>query len=96
VADNDYVVQFGTRGGRWPGGEFRGIYVPAGPYEREVAFIYRLQDSCIAERWSVRDDLGMMQQLGALSRPRLPFTQTTLSRWSITRPCGQPVPRRGE
>ena len=69
VADNDYVVQFGTRGGRWPGGEFRGIYVPAGSYEREVAFIYRLQASRIAERWAIRDDLGMMHQLGALSRP---------------------------
>ena len=52
-----------------PGGEFRGIYVPAGSYEREVAFIYRLQDSRIAERWAVRDDLGMMRQLGALTRP---------------------------
>jgi predicted ester cyclase len=69
VADTGYVVQFGTRGGHWPGGEFRGIYVPAGSYEREVAFIYRLQDSRIAERWAVRDDLGMMRQLGALTRP---------------------------
>ena len=69
VADNDYVVQYGTRQGRWPGGEFRGIYVPAGPYQRDVAFMYRLNDGRIAERWAVRDDLGMMQQLAALSPP---------------------------
>jgi hypothetical protein len=27
--------------------------------------MYRLQRGRIAERWAVRDDLGMMQQLGA-------------------------------
>ena len=69
VADDDYVVQYGTRQGHWPGGEFRGIYVPAGPYQRDVAFMYRLNDGRIAERWALRDDLGMMQQLGALNPP---------------------------
>jgi predicted ester cyclase len=69
VAGGDYVVQYGTRQGHWPGGEFRGIYVPAGPYQRDVAFMYRLDDGRIAERWAVRDDLGMMQQLAALSPP---------------------------
>ena len=29
--------------------------------------MYRLQHGRIAERWAVRDDLGMMMQLGALS-----------------------------
>jgi hypothetical protein len=29
--------------------------------------MYRLVDFRIAERWAVRDDLGMMLQLGALS-----------------------------
>jgi hypothetical protein len=33
---------------------------------REVVFIYRLVDGRIAERWAVRNDLGMMRQLGAL------------------------------
>ena len=69
VANNDYVVQYGTRQGHWPGGEFRGIFIPAGRYQRDVAFMYRVKDGRIAERWAVRDDLGMMQQLGALSPP---------------------------
>jgi len=33
-------------------------------------FIYRLVDGRIAERWAVRDDLGMMRQLGALQAER--------------------------
>jgi predicted ester cyclase len=65
VAEGDHVVQYGTREGHWPGGSFRGVQIPAGDYTREVAFIYRLQQGRIAERWAVRDDLGMMWQLGA-------------------------------
>jgi len=66
VADGDHVVQYGVRAGHWPGGEFRGVAIPAGEYTREVAFMYRLEQGRIAERWAVRDDLGMMQQLGAV------------------------------
>jgi predicted ester cyclase len=65
VAQNDLVVEHGVRGGEWPGAVFRGIPVPAGTYTREVAFVYRLAGGRIAERWAVRDDLGMMLQLGA-------------------------------
>lgn len=65
VAEGDYVVQYGIREGHWPGGSFRGVVIPAGEYTREVAFMYRLEHGRIAERWVVRDDLGMMQQLGA-------------------------------
>lgn len=67
VADGDYVVQFGVRGGRWGGGLFLGVEAPAGDYAREVAFVYRLVDGRIAERWAIRDDLTMLRQLGALS-----------------------------
>jgi hypothetical protein len=67
VADGDYVVQFGVRGGRWGGGPFLGVDAPAGDYSREVAFVYRLIDRRIAERWAVRDDLTMLRQLGALT-----------------------------
>jgi ketosteroid isomerase-like protein len=66
VAENDRVVQHGVRCGHWPGGIFLGMQVPEGPYAREVVFVYRLVDGRIAERWAVRDDLGMMRQLGAL------------------------------
>ena len=65
VAEGDYVVQYGVRQGTWPGGTFRGVDIPAGEYTRDFAVMYRLTDGLICERWAVRDDLGMMQQLGA-------------------------------
>lgn len=64
IAEGDYLIQFGKRTGTWPGGHFRGIDIPAGVYEYDVALMYRLQDGRIAERWAVRDDLAMIQQLG--------------------------------
>ena len=67
VAEGDYVVQFGVRGGNWRGGPFLGIDANPGPYSREVAFCYRIQDGKIAERWAMRDDLTMLRQLGALT-----------------------------
>ncbi|MGH3602661.1 MAG: ester cyclase [Pseudonocardiaceae bacterium] len=66
IAVTDRVVQHGVRCGHWPGGTFLGVQVPEGPYAREVVFIYRLVDGRIAERWAVRDGLGVMRQLGAL------------------------------
>jgi Predicted ester cyclase len=65
VAESDLVVQFGRRELHWPGGRFRGFDVPAGLCTRDVAFAYRLRDGRIAERWAIRDDLAMLQQLGA-------------------------------
>jgi hypothetical protein len=70
IAEHDLVVQYGVREGDWPGGSFRGFDIPSGPYTREAAFLYRLVDFRIAERWAIRDDLGMMLQLGALSPQR--------------------------
>jgi predicted ester cyclase len=66
VAEGPYVVQFGKRGGRWLGGEFMGVEAPAGPYSRDFMAAYRFADGRIAERWAIRDDLGMLRQLGAL------------------------------
>jgi len=66
VAEGNYVVQFGVRGGNWRGGLFLGIDANPGTYSREVAFCYRIQDNKIAERWAMRDDLTMLRQLGAL------------------------------
>ncbi|MBV9943150.1 MAG: ester cyclase [Solirubrobacterales bacterium] len=63
VAEGEYVIQLGKRAGTWPGGRFRGIDIPAGEYEYGVAFMYRFSDGRIAERWAVRDDLGMILQL---------------------------------
>jgi predicted ester cyclase len=59
-------VEYGVRAGHWPAGPSRGFEVPGGHYERDVAFIYRLDEGRIAERWAVRDDLGLMLQLGAV------------------------------
>lgn len=69
IAEADYVVQFGRRTGTWPGGHFRGAQIPSGDYAYDVAFMYRLQDGRIAERWAVRDDLAMIQQLGGRLAP---------------------------
>lgn len=60
----EYVVHFGSREGRWPGGNFLGIDAPAGEYARALAFVYRVADGRIVERWAYRDDLGFLRQLG--------------------------------
>jgi predicted ester cyclase len=35
----------------------------------ELAHMFRVTDGKISEHWAVRDDLGMMQQLGVLPPP---------------------------
>jgi len=69
VAERDLVVQFGVRQGQWPGGTFRGFEVPAGSYQRDTAFMYRIAGDRIAERWAVNDHLAMLLQLGAIPDP---------------------------
>jgi predicted ester cyclase len=66
IAEGDFVVQHGVRGGQWPGGPFLGFEAEPGEYAREVVFVFRLEDGKIAERWAIRDDLTMLRQLGAL------------------------------
>ena len=72
VAEDDLVVQFGSRAHDWPGGRFRGFDVPAGHCERGTAFVYRIANSRIIERWAVNDLLAMLLQLGAISAPTQP------------------------
>jgi predicted ester cyclase len=72
IAENDVVVWYGVRGGRWAGGDLFGFEVPAGDYERGFGVMYRLEDGKIAERWAVRDDLSMLRQLGAVGGPAQP------------------------
>ena len=69
VAENDLVVQFGVRSHDWPGGRFRGFEVPAGSYERDTAFMYRIANDRIVERWAVNDLLEMLLQLGGITAP---------------------------
>jgi predicted ester cyclase len=75
VAEGDLVVQFGVRGGQWPGGPFRGFDVPAGPYHRDTAFMYRIAGDRIVERWAVNDHLAMLLQLGAIPDPTATATR---------------------
>ena len=42
-----------------------GFPAEPGSYLRDFAAMYRFEDGKIAERWAIRDDLGMLQQLGA-------------------------------
>lgn len=72
IAEGDFVVWYGVRGGRWAGGNLFGFDVPEGDYERAFAVMYRLEDGKIAERWVVRDDLCMLRQLGAFGGPGKP------------------------
>jgi predicted ester cyclase len=72
VAEGDLVIWYGVRGGHWAGGEPFGFDAPEGDYERGFAVMYRLADGKIAERWAVRDDLGMLRQLGAFGAPAIP------------------------
>lgn len=80
VAENDLVVQFGVRGGDWPGGTLLGFDVPAGSYERGTAFMYRVREGRIVERWAVNDHLAMLLQLGVIRDPQLPKDETTVRR----------------
>jgi predicted ester cyclase len=67
VGEGDLVVVYGRREGTWQAASFRGIATPANaPVSVELAHMFRLRDGKIAEHWAVRDDLGMMQQLGAI------------------------------
>ena len=63
IAEGDYVIQYGKITSTWPGNQFRGYDIPSGDYQCDVAFMYRFQNGRIAERWAVRDDLAMIQQL---------------------------------
>ncbi|MFB6722589.1 ester cyclase [Kribbella sp. NPDC056345] len=60
------VVLYGVRAATWKGTEFCGIATPEGEVSVEPAHMFRITDGLISEHWAVRDDLGMMQQLGAL------------------------------
>jgi predicted ester cyclase len=67
VAEGDLVVVYGIREGTWLSSRFRGIATPRqGHVSVELAHMFRVRDGRIHEHWAVRDDLGMMQQLGAL------------------------------
>ena len=68
VAEGDKVAA------RWRSrATHRGEYVSIAPTGREVDFtgvsVYRIEGSKIAESWTVEDELGLMQQIGAVAEP---------------------------
>ena len=64
-----YVTWSGTHKGEasMPWGKIS----PTGkPFSVRHVHIYRLIDGKITEHWAVRDDLGMLLQLGVLTQPQ--------------------------
>ena len=69
VAEGDLVVCHNRWSGTYGGTVFRGVPTPDGQrFAAEHIHIYRITDGRIAEHWVVRDDLAMVQQLGAVPR----------------------------
>jgi predicted ester cyclase len=70
VAEGDLVVVYGVREGTWQAKGFRGVPTPTDKRVAvELVHIFRIADGKIVEHWAVRDDLGMMQQLGVIPAP---------------------------
>ena len=67
VAEGDMVVIHGIREATWQAESFRGVATPTGKHVAvELVHIFRLANGKIVEHWAVRDDLGLMQQLGVI------------------------------
>ncbi|MEJ7631530.1 MAG: ester cyclase [Rubrobacteraceae bacterium] len=68
VAEGDRVavriVHTGTHEG-----PFRGMPPTGRRFEQQQMHVLRLENGRIAEHWAVRDELGMMRQLGLLPEP---------------------------
>lgn len=72
IAEDDKVVIYVT----WSGTHHGETSMPWGkipatgkPFSVRHVHLYRLADGKITEHWAVRDDLGMLLQIGALPRP---------------------------
>lgn len=67
VAEGDLVVMHGIREATWQADAFRGLPTPKGKAVAvELVHIFRVRDGKIVEHWAVRDDLGLMKQLGVV------------------------------
>ena len=68
IAEGDLVVIHGIREATWQADSFRGVATPKGKHIAvELVHVFRLRDGKVVEHWAVRDDLGLMKQLGALA-----------------------------
>jgi steroid delta-isomerase-like uncharacterized protein len=71
IAEEDFVVCHTAWSGTYGGQSFRGVPTPEGrQFSVEHIHIYRITAGRIAEHWVVRDDLGMMLQMGAITTDR--------------------------
>ena len=67
VANEEYVVVRAVRESTWSAESFRGFATPQGVTTAvEMVHIWRLAEGKIVEHWAVRDDLGLMMQLGVV------------------------------
>ena len=67
LAEGDFVICHNRWSGTYSGTAFRGVPTPSRErFSVEHIHIYRVSEGRIAEHWVVRDDLAMMQQLGAV------------------------------
>jgi predicted ester cyclase len=68
IAEGDLVVIHGIREATWQAESFRGVKTTPGQRVAvELVHIFRVKDGKIVEHWAVRDDLGLMKQLGAIA-----------------------------
>ncbi len=58
-------------------GVFRGAPPTGRRFEQSQMHVLRLEGGKVAEHWAVRDELGMMQQLGLLPEPGGPGASAT-------------------
>ena len=66
AADGDTVAVLGTMGGTHEG-ELMGIAPTGRRVVARQSHWFRVSEGRVAEHWAVRDDLGMLQQLGVVS-----------------------------
>lgn len=67
IAEGEFVACHNTWTGTYGGDVFRGVSITHRErFSVEHVHVYRISDRRIAEHWVVRDDLGMMLQLGAI------------------------------
>ncbi len=71
AADGQTVALRGTMTGTHEG-ELAGIAPTGKRVAAQQSHWFRVQDGKLAEHWAVRDDLGMLQQLGVMPDPRQP------------------------
>jgi predicted ester cyclase len=71
VADGDRVAIRATAHGVHRS-DHLGVPVTGKPYAMPTMHLYRAEGDRLAEHWGVRDELGVLVQVGAMPRPALP------------------------